>query len=150
MRQHNSLLFLLPFIGSNFFTRVMIPLMLSSISSVLFSIRLTLLVPSCLLSLISHARIRRPLLSFVTHMTSLTRLRDEFEPLRAQLLPHHPCVSLMDALAEVRNEETHLQDAGPLVGFFYLGCTFFGCSSWCSHATDLSSGCSVCCSWCQY
>jgi hypothetical protein len=88
--------------------------MLSSISSVLFSIRLTLLVPSCLLSLISHARIRRPLLSFVAHMTSLTRLRDEFEPLRAQLLPHHPCVSLMDALAEVRNEETHLQDAGLL------------------------------------
>jgi hypothetical protein len=38
----------------------------------------------------------------------LTRLRDEFEPLRAQLLAHHPCVSLMDALAEVHNEETHL------------------------------------------
>jgi hypothetical protein len=41
----------------------------------------------------------------------LTRLRDEFEPLYAQLLARHPCVSLMDALAEVRNEETHLQDA---------------------------------------
>jgi hypothetical protein len=44
----------------------------------------------------------------------LTRLRDEFEPLRAQLLACHPCVSLMDTLAEVRNEETRLQDAGLL------------------------------------
>jgi hypothetical protein len=26
------------------------------------------------------------------------------------LLTHHPCVSLMDALAKVCNEETHLQD----------------------------------------
>jgi hypothetical protein len=41
----------------------------------------------------------------------LTWLRDEFEPLCGQLLAHHPCVSLMDALAEVCNEETHLQDA---------------------------------------
>jgi hypothetical protein len=38
----------------------------------------------------------------------LTRLRDEFEHLRAQLLVHHPYVPLMDALAEVRNEVTHL------------------------------------------
>jgi hypothetical protein len=38
----------------------------------------------------------------------LTRLSDEFEPLRARLLARHPCVSLMDALAEVCNEETHL------------------------------------------
>jgi hypothetical protein len=44
----------------------------------------------------------------------LTRLRDEFEPLRAQLLAHHPYVSLMDALAEVRNEEVRLRDAGLL------------------------------------
>jgi hypothetical protein len=44
----------------------------------------------------------------------LTQLRDEFEPLHAQLLTYHPCVSLMDDLAEVRNEETHLQDAGLL------------------------------------
>jgi hypothetical protein len=44
----------------------------------------------------------------------LTRLRDEFESLRAQLLAHHPCVSLMDALAEVRNEESRLQDVGLL------------------------------------
>jgi hypothetical protein len=44
----------------------------------------------------------------------LTRLCDEFEPLRAQLLAHHPCVSLIDALAEVHNEDTHLQDVGLL------------------------------------
>jgi hypothetical protein len=44
----------------------------------------------------------------------LTRLRDEFEPLCAQLLARHPCVSPMDALAEIRNEETRLQDASLL------------------------------------
>jgi hypothetical protein len=44
----------------------------------------------------------------------LTRLRDEFEPLRAQLLAHHPYVSLMDALAKVRNEEVCLRDVGLL------------------------------------
>ncbi|XP_022685243.1 uncharacterized protein LOC101770506 [Setaria italica] len=42
----------------------------------------------------------------------LTRLRDEFEPLHAQLLARHPCVSLMEALAAVRNEETRLLTAG--------------------------------------
>jgi hypothetical protein len=42
----------------------------------------------------------------------LTRLHDEFEPLRAQLLARHPYVSLMDALTEVHNEEIHLRDAG--------------------------------------
>jgi hypothetical protein len=41
----------------------------------------------------------------------LTRLRDEFEPLCAQLLAHRPYVSLMDALTEVRNEEVRLRDA---------------------------------------
>jgi hypothetical protein len=30
------------------------------------------------------------------------------------LLAHHPCVSLIDALAEVRNEETRLPHAGLL------------------------------------
>jgi hypothetical protein len=44
----------------------------------------------------------------------LTRLCDEFEPLRAQLLARHSCVSLIDALAEVRNKETRLQDVGLL------------------------------------
>ena len=43
-----------------------------------------------------------------------TCLRDEFEPLRAQLLARHPCVSLMDALTSVRNEETRLHVAGLL------------------------------------
>jgi hypothetical protein len=41
----------------------------------------------------------------------LTRLRYEFEPLRAQLLARYPYVSLMDALAKVHNEENLLQDA---------------------------------------
>jgi hypothetical protein len=44
----------------------------------------------------------------------LTWLCDEFEPLRAQLLARHPCVSLMDALVEIRNEETRLQNANLL------------------------------------
>jgi hypothetical protein len=44
----------------------------------------------------------------------LTRLRDEFEPLRAQLLAHHPYVSLMDDLAEVYSEEIFLLDASLL------------------------------------
>jgi hypothetical protein len=44
----------------------------------------------------------------------LTRLHDEFEPLRAQLLARRPYVSLMDALAEVRNEQVRLRDAGLL------------------------------------
>jgi hypothetical protein len=41
----------------------------------------------------------------------LTRLCDEFEPLRAQLLARRPYVSLMDVLTEVHNEEVHLRDA---------------------------------------
>jgi hypothetical protein len=44
----------------------------------------------------------------------LTRLSDEFESLRAQLLACRPYVSLMDALAEVRNEKVHLCDASLL------------------------------------
>jgi hypothetical protein len=44
----------------------------------------------------------------------LTRLRDEFEPLRAQLLAHHRYVSLMDSLVEVCNKETHLYDTNLL------------------------------------
>jgi hypothetical protein len=40
----------------------------------------------------------------------LTRLRDEIEPLRAQLLACHPYVSLMNILGEDHNEETHLCD----------------------------------------
>jgi len=44
----------------------------------------------------------------------LTHLRDEFEQLRAQLVSRVPCVSLMEALAAVRNEEQRLQNAGLL------------------------------------
>jgi hypothetical protein len=69
MSPHDSLLFLLLFVRSNFFTRVMIPLMLYSISSLLFGVILTLLILSCLLPPVSHARIRRLLLSFVPRMT---------------------------------------------------------------------------------
>ena len=38
----------------------------------------------------------------------LTRLRDELEQLRAQLVSHVPCVSLMEAFTIVRNEELRL------------------------------------------
>ena len=38
----------------------------------------------------------------------MTCLHDEYEPLRAQLLARHPFVALMDALADVRNEEACL------------------------------------------
>jgi hypothetical protein len=44
----------------------------------------------------------------------LTRLRDEFEPLRTQLLARRPYVSLMDALTEVHNKEVRLRDVGLL------------------------------------
>jgi hypothetical protein len=54
----------------------------------------------------------------------LTRLRDEFEPLYAQLFARYPCVSLMDAIAEVRNEETCLQDANLLLVSSVLGAHF--------------------------
>jgi hypothetical protein len=70
MSPQDSLLFLLLFIRSSFFVRVMISLMLSLINSLLFGVRLTLLVLSCLMPLVSHARIRRLLLSFVACMTS--------------------------------------------------------------------------------
>jgi hypothetical protein len=60
----------------------------------------------------------------------LTRLCDEFELLRAQLLPRHPCVSLMDALSEVRNEETCLQDVGLLrVSSVLAACSSVACTA---------------------
>jgi hypothetical protein len=43
-----------------------------------------------------------------------TRLCDEFEPLRAQLLARCPYLSLMDALVEIHNEEVRLHDVGLL------------------------------------
>jgi hypothetical protein len=50
----------------------------------------------------------------------LTWLRDEFDPLRAQLLTRHSCVSLMDALVVLRNQEIRLWDAGLLRISFVL------------------------------
>ena len=44
----------------------------------------------------------------------MSHLRDEFEKLRAQLVSRVPCVSLMEALAAVRNEELRLRSAGLL------------------------------------
>jgi hypothetical protein len=44
----------------------------------------------------------------------LTRLCDEFESFHAQLLARRPYDFLMDALAEIRNEEIRLHDAGLL------------------------------------
>jgi hypothetical protein len=55
----------------------------------------------------------------------LTQLCDGFEPLRPQLLACHPCVLLMDALVEIHNEETHLQDASLL----QVSSVFVACSS---------------------
>jgi hypothetical protein len=66
----DSLLFLLLFVRSSFYTMVMLPFMLSLISFLLFGVRLTLLVLSCLLPRVSHARIGRMILSFVACMTS--------------------------------------------------------------------------------
>ena len=61
----------------------------------------------------SFARATTQILSFSAH-AFLTRLRDEYEPVRAQLLARHPFVSLMDAVAAIRNEETRLHSAGLL------------------------------------
>jgi hypothetical protein len=66
----DNLLFFLLFVRSSFFVRVRLPLMLSSIRSLLFGIRSTLLVLNFLLPPVSHAGIRRLILSFVAHMTS--------------------------------------------------------------------------------
>jgi hypothetical protein len=66
----DSLPTLLLFDRNNFSDKVMLQLIISLISSQLFGTSLTLLVFSCHLSLMSHARIRRLLLNFVTLMTS--------------------------------------------------------------------------------
>ncbi len=44
----------------------------------------------------------------------LTRLRSEYESIRAQLLARHPRVTLMEALTEIRYEEICLREAGIL------------------------------------
>jgi hypothetical protein len=60
----------------------------------------------------------------------MTRLHDEFEPLRAQLLARRLYVSLIDALTEVRNEETRLHDVGLLQSSTVLAtCSSTGRSS---------------------
>jgi hypothetical protein len=80
---------------------------------------------------------------------SLTRLRDVFVPLCAQLFACHPCVSLMDAFAEVCNEETRLQDAGLL----WVSSVLVAHSSGARPTAIVplvSSICPVSCSWCEY
>jgi hypothetical protein len=44
----------------------------------------------------------------------LTRLRSEYESIRAQLLAQHPRVTLMEALTEIHYEEILLREAGTL------------------------------------
>jgi hypothetical protein len=103
----DNLPILLLFVRSSFFDRVTLSLVTSLLSFLLFGVSLTLLTLNCLLPLASSAEIRRLHLSFI-RLNILTRLRYEFEPLRAQLLARRIYVSLMDALAEVCNEETSL------------------------------------------
>jgi hypothetical protein len=69
MSPEDSLLFLLLFIKSSFFAKVMLPLMISLINFVLFDVRPTLLVLSCLMPPVGHARIRRLPLSFIARIT---------------------------------------------------------------------------------
>jgi hypothetical protein len=103
-----SLPILLLFVRSSFFARVTLQLRISFIILLLFGVSLTLLALSCPLSVLHDQTTALEL-----HWTYdfLTRLRGEFEPLRAQLLARRPYVSLMYALAEVYNEEVHLCDA---------------------------------------
>jgi hypothetical protein len=79
----------------------------------------------------------------------LTRLRDEFEPLRAQLLARRPYVSLMDVLAVVRNEEVRLRDASLLQSATVLAARSSASRSSSARPTAscLTSSCSSCCSW---
>ncbi|XP_052152889.1 uncharacterized protein LOC127771103 [Oryza glaberrima] len=42
----------------------------------------------------------------------LTRLRSEYESIRAQLLARHPRVTLMEALTDIHSEEIRLREAG--------------------------------------
>ncbi|WVZ80634.1 hypothetical protein U9M48_028093 [Paspalum notatum var. saurae] len=67
----------------------------------------------------------------------LTRLRDEYEHLRAQLLACHPFVSLMEALGDVCNEETRLRTAGLLPFCDCIGCSFFALTARCSSVPAL-------------
>jgi hypothetical protein len=62
-------------------------------------------------------------------------LHDEFESLRAQLLARRPYVSLMDALAEARNEEVHLHDASLLQSATILAARSLASCSLSTHPT---------------
>jgi hypothetical protein len=70
----------------------------------------------------------------------LTRLHDEFDPLRA--LARHHCDYLMDALAQVHNEETSLRDTGLLWSSSILVARLIAPMSPASPLTAPS-----CCSW---
>jgi hypothetical protein len=106
----DSLPILLLFVRSSFFARVTLQLMISLTSFLLFGTSLTFL------SLVTCQSCRDQTAALELRRTYdfLTQLRDEFEPLRAQLLARRPYVSLMDALAEVHIEEVCLHDAGLL------------------------------------
>jgi hypothetical protein len=84
------------------------------ISFLLFGISFDTLGPQ--LSSATCQSCRDQTTAFELHQTYdfLTRLRDKFELLCAQLLARRPYVNLMDALSELRNEGTHLRDVGLL------------------------------------
>jgi hypothetical protein len=109
MRPLDGLLFLVLFVRSSFLARVMIPLMFSVVWRQIDTLCPQLSPVTC-----QSCKDQKATLELHHMYDFLTQLCDEFEPLCAQLLTHHPCVSLMDDLAEVYNEETHLQDTGLL------------------------------------
>jgi hypothetical protein len=82
------------------------------ISFLLFGISLTLLALSCPLPPVRPCRDQTAALDLRWTYDFLTQLHDEFAPLCAELFARRPYVSLMDALAEVRNEEVRLHDVG--------------------------------------
>ncbi|WVZ87928.1 hypothetical protein U9M48_034502 [Paspalum notatum var. saurae] len=69
----------------------------------------------------------------------LTRLRDEYEPLRAQLLARHPFVSLIDALLAVRNEEIRLRSPD-CYHPCRIGCSFYALTAGCSFTVFALTG----------
>jgi hypothetical protein len=89
---------------------VTLQLMASLISFLLFGVGLTTLDPQLSPATYQSCRYQTAALELHRTYDFLTRLRDEFELLRAQLLARRPYVSLMNAYAEVRNEETHLSN----------------------------------------
>ena len=90
-----SLPILLLFVKSIFYNKEILQLMSSTLRGLLFSTNLILLVPSYQQIVVNLSRIKRLHLSFKVPTTYnfLTRLRDEFEPLHAQVLGRHPCLT---------------------------------------------------------